>query len=170
MYASRHRGFPISRMPDGCYVLRPPLNRGLCDHRASVRTRQSPMDHSSGIAFSIRAAPISLLGGAPALAHSRHCGVLRRTDGDSHRASRGPSYGPGHLYSDSIQTWAMTANPFFSPVVRIQHEHGHRLIDSGPYRFVRHPGYLAMCIAAPASAAAIGSWAGLFPATQTCSG
>lgn len=68
------------------------------------------------------------------------------------------------IASGSIQTWAMTANPFFSPVVRLQHEHGHRLIDSGPYRFVRHPGYLAMCIAVPASAAAIGSWAGLFPA------
>lgn len=41
--------------------------------------------------------------------------------------------------SGSLQLWAMVTNPFFSPVVRIQNERGHRLIDSGPYRFIRHP-------------------------------
>lgn len=68
------------------------------------------------------------------------------------------------ISSSSLQTWAMTANPFFSPAVRIQHERNHKLIDSGPYRFVRHPGYLAMCISVPASAIAIGSWLALIPA------
>jgi protein-S-isoprenylcysteine O-methyltransferase Ste14 len=37
--------------------------------------------------------------------------------------------------------WAMKTNRFFSAVVRIQSERGHHVIDSGPYRFVRHPGY-----------------------------
>lgn len=68
------------------------------------------------------------------------------------------------MSSTSLQTWAMIANPFFSPAVRIQHERNHKLIDSGPYRFVRHPGYLAMCISVPASAIAIGSWLALIPA------
>jgi protein-S-isoprenylcysteine O-methyltransferase Ste14 len=63
-----------------------------------------------------------------------------------------------------IQAWAMAVNPFFSPVVRIQSERGHRLVTHGPYRFVRHPGYLAMLIAMPASAIAIGSWLALIPA------
>jgi len=66
--------------------------------------------------------------------------------------------------SGALQAWAMIRNPFFSPVLRIQGEHGHRLVESGPYRFVRHPGYLAMSISIPASALAIGSWLGLFPA------
>src|SRR5204863_9185248 len=66
--------------------------------------------------------------------------------------------------SASLQVWAMIANPFFSPVVRIQAERGHKLIDSGPYRFARHPGYLAMCISVPASAVVIGSWLALIPA------
>jgi protein-S-isoprenylcysteine O-methyltransferase Ste14 len=68
------------------------------------------------------------------------------------------------LLSGAFQTWAMIVNPFFSPVVRIQTERGHHLILSGPYRLVRHPGYLAMCIAVPTSALAIGSWFALAPA------
>lgn len=66
--------------------------------------------------------------------------------------------------SSALQAWAMIRNPFFSPVLRIQSEHGHHLVESGPYRFVRHPGYLAMCISIPASAVAIGSWLALIPA------
>jgi protein-S-isoprenylcysteine O-methyltransferase Ste14 len=67
------------------------------------------------------------------------------------------------LLSGAFQTWAMIVNPFFSPVVRIQTERGHHLIAKGPYRLMRHPGYLAMCIAVPTSAVAIGSWLGLAP-------
>lgn len=35
-------------------------------------------------------------------------------------------------------------NEFFSSTVRIQTERGHRVCDTGLYRFVRHPGYLGM--------------------------
>ena len=66
--------------------------------------------------------------------------------------------------SSALQAWAMIRNPFFSPVLRIQSEHGHHLVESGPYRFVRHPGYLAMSVSIPASAVAIGSWLALIPA------
>ena len=41
-----------------------------------------------------------------------------------------------------LSTWAMVENSFFSSVVRIQTERGHSVCDSGPYRWVRHPGYL----------------------------
>lgn len=68
------------------------------------------------------------------------------------------------ISGSSMQTWAMIANPFFSPVVRIQADRGHKLIDSGPYRFMRHPGYFAMCISVPSSAIAIGSCLALIPA------
>ena len=39
-------------------------------------------------------------------------------------------------------TRAMGENPFFEKTVRIQSERGHHVIDTGPYRFVRHPGYV----------------------------
>jgi protein-S-isoprenylcysteine O-methyltransferase Ste14 len=38
-------------------------------------------------------------------------------------------------------TWAESVNKFFEPTVRIQTDRGHRVIDSGPYAIVRHPGY-----------------------------
>jgi protein-S-isoprenylcysteine O-methyltransferase Ste14 len=39
---------------------------------------------------------------------------------------------------------AMGENPFFEKTVRIQSERGHYVIETGPYRFVRHPGYVGM--------------------------
>jgi protein-S-isoprenylcysteine O-methyltransferase Ste14 len=41
----------------------------------------------------------------------------------------------------SLTNYAVATNRFFSAVVRIQHDRGHYVIDTGPYRFVRHPGY-----------------------------
>jgi len=38
-------------------------------------------------------------------------------------------------------SWALAENRFFTSTVRIQTERGHQVCDSGPYRFVRHPGY-----------------------------
>jgi protein-S-isoprenylcysteine O-methyltransferase Ste14 len=41
-----------------------------------------------------------------------------------------------------LVTWSMVANPFFEKTVRIQRDHGHHVIDSGPYAYIRHPGYV----------------------------
>ncbi len=41
----------------------------------------------------------------------------------------------------ALFAWAMLSNPFFSKVVRLQTERGHRVVTRGPYRWVRHPGY-----------------------------
>lgn len=47
---------------------------------------------------------------------------------------------------------SFTDNPFLSPLVRIQHERGQRVVSSGVYQIVRHPMYLGaacMFIGAP---------------------
>ena len=54
---------------------------------------------------------------------------------------------------------AMRQNRFFSPVVRIQNERGHHLVDTGLYAHIRHPGYAGMIPSMPFSALALGSWA-----------
>ena len=38
-------------------------------------------------------------------------------------------------------SYAMIQNRFFSGMVRIQSDRGHQVITSGPYRWMRHPGY-----------------------------
>ena len=47
----------------------------------------------------------------------------------------------------SFATWALAENRYFSSVVRIQTDRGHKVCDSGPYRFVRHPGYAGSILA-----------------------
>jgi protein-S-isoprenylcysteine O-methyltransferase Ste14 len=42
--------------------------------------------------------------------------------------------------------WAMSANGFFSSAVRLQSDRGQSVAGGGPYRWVRHPGYLAIII------------------------
>ncbi len=56
-----------------------------------------------------------------------------------------------------IGTWAMAVNPFFEPTVRIQIERGHRPITTGPYRVVRHPGYLGAMLGGLATPLILGS-------------
>jgi protein-S-isoprenylcysteine O-methyltransferase Ste14 len=58
----------------------------------------------------------------------------------------------------SLVGWAIRVNRFFSPVVRIQEERGHHLVTGGPYRFLRHPGYLGSLVLILGSALALGSW------------
>jgi protein-S-isoprenylcysteine O-methyltransferase Ste14 len=47
------------------------------------------------------------------------------------------------VVSSILINWAMIVNPYFEPTVRIQEDRGHRVVSTGPYGIVRHPGYLS---------------------------
>ncbi len=64
---------------------------------------------------------------------------------------------------NGLVIWTMASNKFFSTTVRIQKERGHVVVSSGPYRYVRHPGYLAFSISGLATPLMLGSPWGLIP-------
>ena len=70
-----------------------------------------------------------------------------------------------YIFFIVLFTWAMAANPFFETTVRIQHDRNHRVIDSGPYQYVRHPGYTAAILGFIFSVPfLLGSWSAIIPA------
>jgi len=60
--------------------------------------------------------------------------------------------------------WAFRENAFLSGLVRIQSDRGHTVCTTGPYRFVRHPMYLAVILVLPGVPVFLGSFYGLIPA------
>jgi protein-S-isoprenylcysteine O-methyltransferase Ste14 len=63
----------------------------------------------------------------------------------------------------ALVTWSMAANAFFSMIVRIQDDRKHAVADTGPYRFVRHPGYVGSIVFELASPILLGSLWALIP-------
>jgi protein-S-isoprenylcysteine O-methyltransferase Ste14 len=63
-----------------------------------------------------------------------------------------------------LGTWALITNRFFSSLVRIQNDRGHTVVSSGPYRFVRHPGYAGNVLAWMASPVLFASYWAAIPA------
>ncbi|NJD10367.1 MAG: isoprenylcysteine carboxylmethyltransferase family protein [Gemmatimonadetes bacterium] len=73
----------------------------------------------------------------------------------------------GTLLAAAFTTWAMTVNKFFSAVARIQSDRGHVVVSSGPYGWVRHPGYAGSIVATLAIPVMLGSLWALVPAGLT---
>lgn len=61
-------------------------------------------------------------------------------------------------------SWVMRENTYLSRVVEIQKERGHKVITTGPYKFVRHPMYVATLVLFFCLPPALGSLYGLIPA------
>lgn len=68
------------------------------------------------------------------------------------------------LIAIAIVTWAQAVNKFFEVMVRIQTERGHKVVDTGPYTIVRHPGYVGGVLLCLGAAMCLGSVWALIPA------
>lgn len=70
------------------------------------------------------------------------------------------------LYATAMtaSAWAMSVNRHFEGTVRIQRDRDHRVVDAGPYRHVRHPGYLGLILWVLASPFLLRSFAAFVPA------
>jgi len=71
------------------------------------------------------------------------------------------------VLGDHVILWAMAVNRFFSKLVRIQRDRAHRVVTQGPYRCVRHPGYVGWIVMCGALPVALGSLWALVPAALT---
>ena len=70
----------------------------------------------------------------------------------------------GYAAANALLIWAMAENRFFSSAVRLQTERGQYVVSTGPYRWIRHPGYLVGISVFLFSSLALGSWQSLAPA------
>lgn len=68
---------------------------------------------------------------------------------------------------NALVSWAMISNIYFSTAVRIQYDRGHTVSSGGPYRYIRHPGYLGMIVYHLATPIILGSLWALIPAGVT---
>ncbi len=68
------------------------------------------------------------------------------------------------LLGYAFSTWAIIVNTYFSSVVRIQTDRGQTVVTSGPYQFVRHPGYIGGIVSWLASPILLGAFWSFIPA------
>jgi protein-S-isoprenylcysteine O-methyltransferase Ste14 len=61
-------------------------------------------------------------------------------------------------------TWSMAVNRFFQATVRIQTNRSHQVVMLGPYRYVRHPGYVGVILQFIAIPLSLGTLVAWFPA------
>lgn len=68
-----------------------------------------------------------------------------------------------YILSAILSTWPMMSNPHFEGTVRIQTDRDHTVIKTGPYKIIRHPGYLGMVLGALPMPFALGSLISFIP-------
>ncbi len=72
--------------------------------------------------------------------------------------------GLGFFMGNLFASRAMWANAYFATTVRIQENHGHAVITTGPYSRVRHPGYSGWLVSQVCIPLLLGSILALIPA------
>ena len=70
----------------------------------------------------------------------------------------------GVIASLAVVWWCTATNHFLASFARLQTDRGHYVVDSGPYRLVRHPMYAASTVLFACVALLLGSWRALIPA------
>ena len=68
-----------------------------------------------------------------------------------------------YLLGQGIFVWARYTNRYFSSVVRIQTDRGQTICKEGPYRYIRHPGYLGGFLFTVTMGLMLGSWWAFIP-------
>jgi protein-S-isoprenylcysteine O-methyltransferase Ste14 len=68
-----------------------------------------------------------------------------------------------YILSAAFSLWPMLHNQFFEGTVRIQNDRMQKVIKTGPYKFVRHPGYIGMLFGSFPLPFAFGSSLSLIP-------
>ena len=63
----------------------------------------------------------------------------------------------------ALVVWATASNAYFSQIVRIQEERGHKVATGGPYHFVRHPAYAGAILYELSVPILLGSWRAAVP-------
>src|SRR4030042_2864880 len=68
-----------------------------------------------------------------------------------------------YLFGNFLASWAVSVNPFFSSESRLQMNRDQKVIRLGPYRFIRHPAYLATIIIWPGTGLMLESLCAVIP-------
>jgi protein-S-isoprenylcysteine O-methyltransferase Ste14 len=63
-----------------------------------------------------------------------------------------------------LATWAMIENEYFEQLVRVQTDRAHRVVTSGPYRIIRHPGYAGAIVGTLSAPLILGTSSAFIPA------
>ncbi len=71
------------------------------------------------------------------------------------------------VLGNALAQWAILSNRHFEKTVRIQSERDHHVVTTGPYRFVRHPGYVGIIAFSLAFPCIVGSAWAFIPAGIT---
>ncbi len=62
-----------------------------------------------------------------------------------------------------LMLWGMSVNANYETSIRIQNDRDHQVCDKGPYRIVRHPGYVGLIVEFLSTPIVLGSWWALIP-------
>ncbi len=69
-----------------------------------------------------------------------------------------------YAFSLAVSGWSMITNAYFSTAARVQTDRGQQVCKTGPYHYIRHPGYASFFLMSIGMAALLGSWWALIPA------